>query len=176
VRGIDSRPFYTLTVFVGRLRRGTTDLDHRKSDHSKSYAFGNRPRLGTAGPIETQFCCPGLFIVTTIGAWVRRPASTASACFSGGSAHIVTPHSLSRFGLKMPSFFGFTSAVFGLRTGCMGNSCHFSTVFVLDFRRPLPQATCYLHVSVTTGSALVSQNLNGHDTVSRRLTGSGALR
>jgi len=28
---------------------------------------------------------------------------------------------------------------------------------------------CYLHVSVTTRSALVSQNLNGHDTVSRRL-------
>jgi len=39
VRGIDSRPFYTLTVFVGWRRRETTDLDPWKGDHSKKLRF-----------------------------------------------------------------------------------------------------------------------------------------
>jgi hypothetical protein len=89
---------------------------------------------------------------------------------------VSNPHPSSRFVAKMPFFLIFTVGASGRPPGCIGNSCQLSTEFFLDFPAKLTQATCYLHVSVTTRSALVSQNLNGHDTVSRRLTGSGALR
>jgi len=162
VRGIDSRPFYTLTVFVGWLRRETTDLDPWKGDHSKNYVFGHSPKAWNCGPHRGPILLPHLFIrhghpSRPFGpGCAGRPRRQARLFLSREHPHSY-PHPLSPFGLKMPFFLR-------IYVGWV----RFADELVWEFRAIYPlhlfltsavpsRSTCYLQLA-SRRAALWSRN------------------